>query len=222
MQGVFREELKNRFLCSVEVDGALVLCYIPSSCRLSNFVDLVGKKVLLTPVLSSKSRTKYSVYALCVGKRFILLNLSKANDVIRSYIDNRRFSMLGKRTSIRREYNVGGYKADLFIEDTKTVIEIKSILSFSKNHKATFPSIYSQRAIEQLTKIKTILEHGYRVCYIFVSLNPAIKILDINDTYLEYRSLFEECLKKGMVVKGVSINLVNGHPKIYSSISINM
>ncbi len=37
-QGIFKEELKNRFLCLVEVDGADTLCYIPSSCRLSNFV----------------------------------------------------------------------------------------------------------------------------------------------------------------------------------------
>lgn len=47
--GVFKTELKNRFLCTVCVDGVDVICYIPSSCRLSNFIDLSGKTVLLKP-----------------------------------------------------------------------------------------------------------------------------------------------------------------------------
>ena len=46
-RGIFKEELKNRFLCLVEVDGEDTLCYIPSSCRLSNFVSMAGKTVLL-------------------------------------------------------------------------------------------------------------------------------------------------------------------------------
>lgn len=60
--GIFKEELKNRFLCRVEVDGEDTLCYIPASCRLSNFIDLTGREVLVSPVLSSDARTKYSVY----------------------------------------------------------------------------------------------------------------------------------------------------------------
>ena len=44
--GIFKKELKNRFLCLVEIDGEDTLCYIPSSCRLSNFIDLTGKEVL--------------------------------------------------------------------------------------------------------------------------------------------------------------------------------
>ena len=62
--GIFKEELKNRFLCLVEIDGEDTLCYIPSSCRLSNFIDLTGREVLVLPVLSPDARTKYSVYAL--------------------------------------------------------------------------------------------------------------------------------------------------------------
>lgn len=81
-QGIFKEELKNRFLCLVEIDGKDTLCYIPSSCRLSNFVDLVGKTVLLIPVSSKQARTEYAVFALLIGQRYILLNMSKANEVI--------------------------------------------------------------------------------------------------------------------------------------------
>lgn len=45
--GIFKQELKNRFLCEVEIDGESTVCYVPSSCHLSNFLDLQGKSVLL-------------------------------------------------------------------------------------------------------------------------------------------------------------------------------
>lgn len=218
--GMFKEELKNRFLCLVEIDGEDTLCYIPSSCRLSNFIDLTGREVLVSPVLSPNARTRYSVYALSGGHCFILLNMSKANEAVARGIYSRRFSYLGKRTLIRTEYKVSGYKSDLYIEDTKTVVEIKSILSFAKGREAQFPSVYSQRAIDQLMKLRCLLDEGYRVSYIFVSLNPSIKRLAINEEIEKYWDAFNCCVEKGMMVKGVSMKLIGGEPVIHSSVPV--
>lgn len=118
VQGVFKEELKNRFLCLVEVDGKDTLCYIPSSCRLSNFVNLVGKDVLLAHNQSSNTRTEYAVYALRDKRQFVLLNMSQANRVIERGIKGRRFSFLGKRVNVKKEYRIEGYKSDLYIDDS--------------------------------------------------------------------------------------------------------
>ena len=54
--GIFKQELKNRFLCEVEIDGESTVCYVPSSCHLSNFLDLQGKSVLLVPTQSKNAR----------------------------------------------------------------------------------------------------------------------------------------------------------------------
>jgi len=218
VQGVFKEELKNRFLCLVEVEGKDTLCYIPSSCRLSNFVDLIGKEVLLTPNSSPNTRTEYAVYALRIRGQFILLNMSQANRLIENNIRNRRFSYLGKRTTIRKEFCVENYKSDLYIEDTKTAVEIKSILSFDK--MATFPTVYSQRAIDQLTKLSRLLDMGYRVCYIFVSLSPRVKGIKINSEITEYYRLFVECVNKGMIPKGYAIKLKDAQTTIHSELCV--
>ncbi len=219
-RGIFKEELKNRFLSLVEVDGKDALCYIPASCRLSNFIDLTGREVFLLPVVSPNSRTKYSIYALYESNNYILLNLSKVNETIEKNIRSRRFSFLGKRIHIRKEHTVNGYKSDLFIDDTKTVVEIKSILSFTKDKEAQFPSVYSQRAIEQMRKLSVLLDKGFNVCYIFVALNPKSKRLSINEDIKEYKDLFNVCVKKGMKVKGVSLKLIDGEPVIISSLPI--
>ena len=177
--------------------------------------------MLVSPVLSSDARAKHSVYTLFGNNGFILLNMTKANAVVANSISSRRFSYLGKRTHLRKEYKVGGYKSDLFIEDTETVVEIKSILSFAEDKVVQFPSVYSQRAIDQLVKLSCLLDAGYNVSYIFVSLNPRIKWLAINEEIAEYRDAFRCCIKKGMKVKGVSLKLIDGEPIVYSSLPIS-
>ena len=115
-EGYFIRELKNRFLCEVEVDSKLAVCYVPSSCHLSNFLDLHGKRVLLIPNKSKNTRTEYSLFAVPYKRSYIILNTSMANRAVEASIAQRRFSFLGKRKSVKKEITKGGYKWDLLIE----------------------------------------------------------------------------------------------------------
>lgn len=214
-QGIFKCEMKNRFLCQVNVAGNDILCYIPSSCRLSKYLDITDKNVLLKPVKNKNARTKYSVYAVEYEKNYILLNLSQSNRVIQNLINRRYFSFLGKRKNVIREAVIAGYKSDLFVKDSNTIIEIKSILSFDK--ETMFPSMYSKRALKQLADIAELLDKGYNVCYIFVSLNSNVKSLAIDATKTDYFDLFSKCIEKGMVCHGFSFKFIDGEPTIHSA-----
>lgn len=216
--GTFIKETPNRFLCTVLIDNDVVECYIPSSCRLSNFLNLEGQTVILTPNNNAKARTRFSVYAVKVGKQFILLNLSKANRIIEEKLNTRRFAFLGQREHISSEKSIAGYKSDLFIEDTDTIIEIKSILSFDK--LAYFPSVYSERGVKQLLKLSSLLDQGYKACYFFVSLNPYVKMVKLNDKTADYAKVFKECISKGMKCYGFTVKLQNTTPVLCSQIPI--
>ena len=218
--GTFQAEIKNRFLCSVNIGGKDAVCYIPSSCRLSNFIDMTGRTVLLRPIETPNTRNAYAVYAVKYRKGFILLNLAQTNRVIEAQIRRRYFSFLGVRKKISHEYKIGNYKADLFIHDTNTLIEIKSTLSFSK--KSTFPTVYSERAVKQLTEISRLLDEGYRACYILVSLNPSVKEITINSEIEDYYKEFMKCIEKGMTYCAFSIRLHEQTPELYAKIKITI
>ena len=218
--GTFQNEIKNRFLCSVNIDGKDVICYIPSSCRLSNFIDMTGRTVLLRPIEASNARTPYAVYAVKYRKSFILLNLAQTNRVIEAQVQRRYFSFLGARKKISHEYKIKNYKADLFIHDTNTLIEIKSTLSFSK--ESIFPTIYSERAVKQLTEISRLLDEGYRACYILVSLNPNVKEIAINSEIENYYEEFMKCVKKGMSYCAFSIRLHEQLPELCAKIKVTI
>lgn len=71
--GIFIRELKNRFLCEVEIESEKMVCYVPSSCHLSNFLKLSKKEVLLVPNTSPKSKTSYALFAVPYKKNYIVL-----------------------------------------------------------------------------------------------------------------------------------------------------
>lgn len=216
--GTFKEETKNRFLCQVTIDNEDVECYIPSSCRLGNFIDMKGRTVLLKHNQAKDARTEYAVYAVKIKNEFILLNLSQANRIIEVALPKRRFSFLGLRKQIVREKRIGDYKSDLYIEDTKTLIEIKSILSFQKT--ALFPTVYSERGIKQLVQLSSLLDKGFKVCYLFASFSHHVREIQINNGIEEYARLFNVCLEKGMTIYGITLKMKDGCPLIHSTIPV--
>ena len=215
----FIKELKNRFLCEVEIDGERVVCYVPSSCHLSNFLKLEGKKVLLVPTQTKNTRTKYALFAVPYKKSYIILNTSMANRAIENSIHGRRFSELGKRKTVITEHYVDGYKSDLFIKDTETIIEIKSVLSMEKD--AEFPTVFSERSLEQLEKLKNLLQKGYTVWYMIVSLNPYIESVSISKDTTFYKELYG-CLECGMKISAFACRLKNNEVLVVHEIPVHM
>lgn len=219
-RGSFVRELSNRFLAEIEIDGNLEICYIPSSCKLSRLMDLSGRETLLLPVKKKVARTRYSVFAVKGSTSYILLNLGECNAILQKELHRRYFSFLGKRTKLHREANIAGYKADLFIEDTNTIIEIKSVLSSEKN--SMFPSVHSRRTLLQLEKISKLLDRGYAVCYIFASVNPKTKVLYIDEANTEYCELFRECVSRGMQYCAVSIGIKDDKAKVLAKLKVEL
>ena len=215
--GIFLSELKNRFLCEVKIDGKVEECYVPSSCHLSNFLQLKGKRVLLVPTQGKNPRTRYALYAAPYRRNYIILNTSLSNVAIEKGINNRRFSYLGKRSDVQKEHSVDGYKADIYIPNTKTIVEIKSVLS--NKDEAIFPTVYSERTQNQLKRIQEMLDKGYNVVFIIVSLNPYIKKITIDKSTGFYSELMK-CLGKGMDFRAYTSQLCNYEIEIKKQIPL--
>lgn len=217
IEGIFVKELKNRFLCEVLISGISTVCYVPSSCHLGNFFTLQGKKVLLVPTITPNARTSYSLYAVPYKRSYIVLNTSMANQAVESSLNRRQFSFLGKRTHFLTEHRVDKYKTDLYIEDTNTIIEVKSVLSLDV--AAKFPTVFSERSLAQLAKLKEFLACGYRVHYCIVSLNPYVKSIQILSN-TAFRPMLEDCLSCGMTISGHTCRLKDGGVRLENLLPI--
>lgn len=216
--GTYKSELKNRFLCEVNIDNEDVVCYVPSSCHLSNFIHLEGKHVLLVPTKTINTRTSMALFAVPYKRNYIILNTSMANKAIEYAIHGKRFSFLGRRSVVVKEHTVKGYKSDLFLPETNTIIEIKSIISSNVN--AVFPTVYSERTVHQLRAIHSMLHNGYKVCFIIVSLHPYVKNIQV-DTNTEFYSELIKCVEAGLILKAYTCRLQNGKILIDKEVKIS-
>lgn len=197
IKGKFIEECPNRFLALVDIDEEVRECYVPSSSRLSNYLKLEGKEVLLTENKNKKSRTKYTLYAVKYYGKYILLNLNNINKIVgQKYLN---------RSDISYEKNIAGYKSDIYLNNDKKIIEIKGLIGIKK--EIYFPTVYSERAIIQLEKLKALLLEGYKVEYYLVSLSPIIRKINKNPIFNEYLEKFSECISLGMTVNTLAIGI---------------
>jgi DNA-binding sugar fermentation-stimulating protein len=223
VEGTFIKESKNRFLCEVLINGKIEECYVPSSSRMENYLNLKNKKVLLTINKDKNSRTRYALFAVKYFNKYILLNLNMVNDFLRNYI---AFTELKEPVldNIKKETIIEGYKTDLFIIETATtkekIIEAKGIIDIRKN--IVFPKINSERAIRQLIYIESLLNNNHRVEYYFVSLSPIIKCVTINNSYQEYYRRLNNCLSKGLKLKGISVHLCSDMKVSYKRLKIKL
>jgi len=220
INGKFISESKNRFLCNVLINGSVEECYIPSSSRLENYLNLNNKDVILTVNKGKNTRTKYSVFAVKYYGKYIVLNLNLVNKLVEKYIN--RSNNYGDDYTIFKEKKISNYKADIIIDNKKelTIVEAKGIIGIRKN--VIFPSVFSERAIDQLNKVNELLENGMKVEYYFVSLSPIVDRVIINNKEPNFKSLLSECINKGMKVNGFNINYMDKKISINKRIKIEI
>lgn len=217
IEGIFIKELKNRFLCEVEISGESVVCYVPSSCHLSNFLKLEGKKVYLVRNVSKNTRTKYALFAVPYKRNYIILNTSMANRAIEQGILGRQFSYIGKKKNVLKEYSIDKYKCDLYIPESDTIIEIKSVISTNKI--AVFPTVYSERTLRQLDQLNSFLEKQKNVCFMIVSLNPYVECISL-DRETEFYKALQCCINNGLILRAYALRLSGTKLKIAKEIPI--
>ena len=172
---------------------------------------------MLVPTSTPNARTSYSLYAVPYKRSYIVLNTSMANQAVESSLNRRQFSFLGKRTHFLTEHQVDKYKTDLYIEDTSTIIEVKSVISLDVTAK--FPTVFSERSLAQLAKLKEFLACGYRVHYCIVSLNPYVKSIQILSN-TAFRPMLEDCLSCGMTISGHTCRLKDGRVRLENLLPI--
>lgn len=218
-EALFLAENKNRFVGKILLDNNESLCYIASSSHLKHFIDLKDRKILLLPIESKKATIKYSLFAVEIEDTYIITNTNVSNQIIRNEIHSKYFDFLGARSTFLNEHNLGNYKCDIFIPETKTVIEIKSLISL--NDIEVFPNVYSKRFEKQLSRIEQLLTEQFKVYLFIISYGPTSEI-SLNRN-IQTWNLLNNCIKKGLIIKAFNCYLANDKiPKIEYSKSINL
>lgn len=198
VRGKFKYECKNRFRCVVNIENEDVICYVASSARLDNYVDLRNRDVLLRENNSQSKKTAYTLFAVEHEGTNVLLELGYINNLLSNYLILNDIFKINENNIISEKFVDKNYKADLLIVngDNKICVEAKAILTLDK--ETVFPIKQGERALKQLDKLKLLLYQGYEVNYWLVLLNPNSKTFSINSEQNEYLKVLKSCIDLGM------------------------
>lgn len=85
--------------------------------------------------------------------------------------------------------------------------------------EAEFPTVYSERTISQLKKIKSLLEKGHSCCLLFINLIPTVCSINLNydPKFLE---LFKLCVDKGLIYKALRLKTTERNITVDRSIEV--
>ncbi len=184
IKGHFISEGDTRFVAFVKVHNKVVKCYVPTSTKLSHYVFVsVGDSILL-----HGHGGKYSLDYIKVRGRWIGVNSSLA-----TYFLAKRLKAVD--INVKREQKVGKYRFDLVAAGI--YYEVKSIITDAKT--VLFPNARSERRLDQLCKIRSILRSNVPVELSFVALSPTLRTLYIN-TRSRTGKLLLAAIKSGLRV----------------------
>ncbi|MDJ0306799.1 DNA/RNA nuclease SfsA [Dehalobacter sp.] len=209
IEGLFIREGKNRFIGFVLINEQIHECYVPNSSKMEKYIQLTNKVVLLTENGDSKSRTKFSLFAVRHKDKYVLLDLRLVNECLEQAIQS-GFVYPDNNYSVVREKYIGGYKADLCLADNaeQIIVEAKGVISLEA--RINFPGIFSRRFENQLTRLLSMLRDGWSISYIIVSMSPFIEQIQLNSPSKQFNKLFFDCLDQGMDLKQLSLELCDG------------
>lgn len=200
--GVFISECKNRFLSNVKINEKVVECYVPSSSRIENYLQVNNCEVLVTKNQSKKTRTKYSLFAVKFENNYIILNLNKVNSILEQLIVNGWLYPKASYTVYKEKMVARVYKSDLYLSDSlgdnNIIIEAKGIISDER--VIEFPQVYSERSVKQLNILHSLLEKGETVHYYLICLSPLIKQINLVQGN-KYTEMLKKCIDQGLKLR---------------------
>lgn len=173
----------NRFVAHVQLDGQMVMAYVPSSGRLSELL-LPGNHVLVTPPESSDARrTDCTLVAarhdqgLGDGNVWVCVHTGMANQLAEQLLIGAGLPLCGQEPTVVREAKIGTSRLDFRVDHSGSVtgwVEVKCV-TLAEDGIALFPDAPTLRGAKHLHELAHLVEQGYTCAVLFVVQRPDVR-----------------------------------------------
>jgi sugar fermentation stimulation protein A len=167
-RGVFLAR-PNRFLAQVQVNDAVVPCFIPNPGRMYELFS-PGAAVLLRDVEVTRHRkTAYDLIGVLHGEEMVSIDTRVPNRLVREALDNGDLPELAGYQGIQPEYRYSHSRLDFLLtrDEARCLVEVKSC-TLVEDGVARFPDAPTARGRRHLADLITAKQEGMRACVLFV------------------------------------------------------
>lgn len=198
-KAVFVSEGKSRFICNILYKEEIFECYVPITCKLSSLLSLEDKAILIRETTKAAKRTKFTLFAVQNEKNYLIVDTGFANHIVKAILTETK-----NKDLFYPEQVVENYKCDFYSDTSKTLVEVKSVITTER--ELLLPNMKTQRAIKQLQSICSLLSNRYHAEYFIVAFAPQIEKIEFNTTE-RVGQLLAEVSKLGGKITCIKISL---------------
>ncbi len=167
-RGVFLER-PNRFLATVQVDAAVVPCFVPNPGRMYELL-FPGVEVLLHEVgRQGQRKTGWDLIGVQYGAAVVSIDTRVPNRLVRAALENGDLPELTGYPGIQPEYRYGHSRLDFLLtrDEARCLVEVKSC-TLVDDGVARFPDAPTVRGRRHLADLMAAKRAGVRACVVFV------------------------------------------------------
>lgn len=197
LEAIFIKEGKYRFICTILINNNFEECYVSSSSKLSKYINLDNKKIVVSENNDKNLRTSYTLEAVEIEDKFLYLNFNNANNLYKKYL----LSIGIEEDTIQREIFVNEFVKTDFLINSVRCIEVKSLLSSEK--EIIFPDKSSKRISQQLQQYINLLKIKTPITFSFIDMSNNITNLEWLNNKIQYDFIL--AVKLGLQIEVFSV-----------------
>lgn len=205
----------NRFTLLVRINSKLEKIYLPNPGKLSTVLS-PGREILCEPSSGKGRKTRFSAFAVHVGKFYVTVNSAFANRIFFAALKMGALKEFRGHTIAERELRFALGRIDFVLRTPvgkRVYVEVKSC-THVENGVAKFPDRPTERGRRHLTILSKLAERGAGCYMVFIVQRPDAR------TFKPFREIdpkFADALK-GAVKKGVKVKAISSEfrpPNLY-------
>ena len=206
---------RNRFTLRACVNSSTQRIYLPNPGKLTT-VLAPGRELLCEPSMGEKRKTRFSAFAVRVGKFYVTVNSTFANQIFSAAIKKGALGEFRTHVIASREKRLGRGRIDFMLKDRKcrpVYVEVKSCTHVE--HKAAkFPDRPTERGRRHLKLLSELAARG-KHCYIVIIVQrpDARRFKPFRAVDPAFADLLKYAQKAGVGIKVMTTNFKP--PNIY-------
>lgn len=198
----------NRFTLRARVNSSIQRVYLPNPGKLTT-VLAPGRELLCEPSVGKKRKTRFSAFAVRVGKFYVTVNSAFANQIFSAAIEKGALGEFRGHVIASREKRLGGRRIDFVLKDRKcrpVYVEGKSC-THVEHEVAKFPDRPTERGRRHLKLLSELAARGKRCYVVFIVQRPdARRFMPFRAVDPAFADLLKYAQKAGVGIKVMTTN----------------
>ena len=222
LQGTFIKRYK-RFFVAINFRDKIITAHCPNTGSMMGLLNK-GNKTWFSVSNNPKTKLKYSLEIIEVGKNLVGINTLLTNKLVFEALNLKKIKNLIKFDNIKTEVKFSNStRFDFLISNSeeKCFLEVKNVTLLRNKKIAEFPDAITSRGTKHLVELINAKKKGFQSCILYLIQRQDCKAFKIaEDIDINYKIAFDKAIKAGVKILCYDCKINNEEVELNNQIEL--